>query len=160
MRRVVCVIGKGKNCPPEIELDAYDVGRVVGERDDLALVCGGLGGVMDAAARGATSVGGLAIGLIPASPYQPPSSGLSIALRTGLTIPFRNALVGSVAEVGVVLPGSDGTMQEASVMVERDVPIIGYGKHDDWPTSALACAAWAVDMDALRGLLAAVLTPV
>jgi uncharacterized protein (TIGR00725 family) len=160
MRRVVCVIGKGKACPPEVELDAYDVGRVVGERDDLVLVCGGLGGVMDAAARGATDVGGFAVGLIPASPYQPPSSGLSVALRTGLTIPFRNALVGSVAEVGIVLPGSDGTMQEASVMVERDVPIIGYGKHDAWPTSALSCAAWAVDTDALRGLLVAALAPV
>jgi hypothetical protein len=154
VRHVVCVIGKGKNCPPELELDAYDVGRAIGQMPDLVLVCGGLGGVMDAAARGATDVGGIAIGLVPATPYQAPSEGLSVALRTGLTIPFRNALVGSVAEVGVVLPGSDGTMQEASVMVERDVPLIGYGSHDGWPTSALSFHAWADTGDALASLLA------
>jgi uncharacterized protein (TIGR00725 family) len=129
-RPVVTVIGKGLDCPPEVAHRAAEAGAVVAALGAV-LVTGGLGGVMRAAARAALDEGGTVVGLIPQGRDRHAfTEGDVIALRTGLPIPYRNALTASVADVAIVLPGSHGTLQEAMVLLHRRVPLLGFGDHD------------------------------
>jgi uncharacterized protein (TIGR00725 family) len=135
---LVAVIGKGRECPPEVA----DLARAVGVslatlHPRVALVCGGLGGVMDAAAEGMTKGGGLAVGLLP-EPHMGVSRHLSIRIRTGLPLRFRDMATAEAADVVVVCPGSHGTMLEAWAAADRGVQLLGVGDHDGWPTAHLA----------------------
>ena len=132
--RVVCVIGKGKACDPDVARLGFEAGRAAA-CCGACVVTGGLGGCMDSAAAGAQSARGMAIGLVPGNPYVNPSKHLTVALHTGLPVAFRNALMGTVADLVIMCPGSDGTVQEAAVAHELGTPIIRYGDHGAFATS-------------------------
>jgi uncharacterized protein (TIGR00725 family) len=153
---VVAVIGKGLDCPVRVQEWAEEAGRAVG-RIGAVLVTGGLGGAMAAAARGAGMESGIVVGLCPAGRdrdiYDDPGV---IVLRTGLPVPYRNALTGSVADAAIVVPGSHGTVQEGMVLAERGVPLIGYGWHDGWPSQVLE-PEWAASTDSLAELTVALI---
>jgi hypothetical protein len=155
-RPVVTVIGKGLDCPAEVAQRAAEAGAVVAALD-CVLVTGGLGGVMRAAARAALEEGGQVVGLIPQGrDHHAFTDGDVIALRTGLPIPYRNALTASVADVAVVLPGSHGTLQEAMVLLHRRVPLVGFGDHDYALTRVLA-GEWEGCTDDPKQLAAALI---
>lgn len=128
--RFVAVIGKGRNCPPATRELAYQVGRQLASLDDVALICGGLGGVMDAAAEGMTSAGGVAIGLVPAPNGVPPSRHLTYTIRTGLVENFRNIVLSFAADLAVVCPGSHGTLIEGWALIDAGTPLVAVGEHD------------------------------
>ncbi|HWD55837.1 MAG TPA: hypothetical protein VG346_11980 [Acidimicrobiales bacterium] len=117
---IVAVVGKGRNCPPEVADIARFVGYAVGAAGHV-LVCGGLGGVMDAAAAGAAMAGATVIGLVPNQ--DPPNDNCTIALATGLPPTVRNIVVGSCCDALLALGGSHGTMQEIAVALDREVPV-------------------------------------
>lgn len=144
---VVAVIGKGIDCPEEVAALAREAGEIVAKLDAV-LVTGGLGGVMRAAAEGARAEGGLAIGLVPAhrdeDAYEAPGV---VALRTGLSPLYRNALTASVADVAVLLPGSHGTVQEGMAMAETGVDLIAYGDHTGFRSAVLLHDCHAIARD-------------
>ena len=120
----ISVIG-GHDIDGEVEQIAYNAGKIVGEVGAV-LVCGGLLGVMEAAAKGAKEAGGLTIGLLPGKDKKDANSFIDIALPT--TIGFaRNAMVAASADIILALPGSYGTSCEISYAMVYKRPVIDLG---------------------------------
>lgn len=154
---IVAVIGKGLDCPRSVADLAFDVGRELG-CFDVTIVTGGLGGVMAAASEGARSVGLTVVSLVPVGRDDDAHPYASVALRTGLPEAYRNVLMASCADVGVMLPGAWGTTQEAAVMVDRGVPVFGVGEHEGWRTANLHGVDYGPDPEAVAAWLASLLT--
>ncbi len=120
----ISVIG-GHSCNAKTAKLAYRVGQMIA-RAGAVMVCGGLDGVMQAAAQGASEAGGLTIGLLPGRDKQDANPYIAIALPT--TIGFaRNAMVACSADIIVALPGSHGTNCEICYGMVYDRPIIDLG---------------------------------
>ncbi|MCA9398167.1 MAG: TIGR00725 family protein [Candidatus Omnitrophica bacterium] len=123
----VSVIG-GHDINDEVEELAHNVGFIIGKME-LVLVCGGLSGVMEAAARGAKEAGGLTIGLLPGKDKADANPYIDIALPT--TIGYaRNAMVAASGDVIIALPGSFGTSSEISYANVYGRPVIDFGGWD------------------------------
>jgi uncharacterized protein (TIGR00725 family) len=90
------------------------------------LVCGGLGGVMEAACRGARSRGGLTVGLLPGVDRDEANGWVIAALPTGLG-EARNALVVRAADALVAIGGGWGTLSEIALARRAGVPVVGLG---------------------------------
>ena len=93
-------------------------------RVDAVTICGGLGGVMAAAAAGAASEGGVVIGFLPGSDPGAAAPGVSIPIATGLG-EARNVLVARASEAVIAIAGSWGTLSEAAFCRKFGVPVIG-----------------------------------
>ena len=105
----ISVIG-GHSSNAKVEQLAHKIGEIIA-RNECITVCGGLGGVMEAVAKGAQKAGGLTIGLLPGKQKSDANPYIDIALPT--TIGFaRNAMVACSADLIVALPGSYGTQSE------------------------------------------------
>jgi uncharacterized protein (TIGR00725 family) len=122
----IAVVGAGDASPREID-QAEEVGRLLG-RAGAVLVCGGLGGVMDAAARGAGSEGGISVGILPGDDRGPASPHLTVAIPTGLG-EARNALVVRGADAVIAVGGEFGTLSEIAFALRFGRPVIGL---DTW----------------------------
>lgn len=120
----VSVVG-GHNKNAKTENLAYNVGRVVAEIGAV-LVCGGLTGVMEAAAKGAKEAGGLTIGLLPGKDKRDANPYIDIALPTSIGF-ARNAMVACSADIIVALPGSYGTNSEVCYGLVYKRPVIDLG---------------------------------
>src|SRR5260370_25244658 len=107
MRGAVGGVGGGGTCAVEEGGWAVAVGRLVAERGAV-LVCGGLGGVMEAAARGAKQAGGLTIGILPGSDPAAANPHIDVAIATGLG-EMRNALIVRAAGAGSAIAGGRRT---------------------------------------------------
>ena len=102
---------------------AEEVGAAVAEAG-AGLVCGGLGGVMEAACRGARSRGGLTVGLLPGIDRDAANGWVVVALPTGLG-EARNALVVRAADAVVAVGGGWGTLSEIALALKAGVPVVG-----------------------------------
>lgn len=102
---------------------AEEVGRRLAEAGAV-MVCGGLGGVMDAAARGATSAGGIAVGLLPGDTREGASPHLTAAIPTGMG-EARNALVVRAADAVIAIGGEWGTLSEIALAAKMGKPVVG-----------------------------------
>jgi uncharacterized protein (TIGR00725 family) len=122
----IAVCGAG-TADPETAARAEDVGRAVAEQD-ARLVCGGLGGVMAAACRGAKKVGGLTIGILPGRQSTDANQWVDIPLATGLA-EGRNLLIIYNADGVIALPGGSGTLSEIALALKTGKPIVDLG---DW----------------------------
>jgi len=100
---------------------AYAVGRLIAE-SGAVLVCGGLGGVMEAACRGAKEHGGTTIGIISGTGDGNPY--LSIVIRTGLGH-GRNVLVAQSGDALIAVGGSYGTLSEIAIALKTGCPVFG-----------------------------------
>jgi hypothetical protein len=132
-----------------------DLARLAGQslatlHPHVAMICGGLGGVMNAAAHGMTEGGGISIGLIPE--VGTPSAWLTFAVRTGLPANHRNIVTASASDLLVVLPGSHGTLIEGWTGADLHVPLVAVGNHAGSPTQALPFTTGADAAD-LAGLV-------
>ena len=116
----IAVIG-GSVASSEVLAAAEAVGAAVA-RLGGHLVCGGLGGVMEAACRGATRSGGLTIGLLPGDDRHAANPHVVVAIPTGLGH-FRNFLVVHAADGVIALPGSAGTRSEAAMAQTLGKPL-------------------------------------
>lgn len=124
MTTYVAVCGPGEASAEEADL-AEAVGREIA-RAGAVLVCGGLGGAMDAAARGATAGGGIAVGILPGETRAGASPHLTLAVPTGLG-EARNALVVSAADAVIAVGGEFGTLSEIALALKVGKPVIGLG---------------------------------
>lgn len=120
----ISVIG-GHECNKEVEQLAREVGRIIAEVGAI-LVCGGLGGVMEAASRGAKEAGGITIGLLPGKDKQDANPYIDVALPTSIGF-ARNVMVACSADLIVALPGSNGTLCEISYGLVYKRPVIDLG---------------------------------
>ena len=121
-KRFIAVIGGGQCSPQEAKL-AEEVGRELAKHD-VILVCGGLGGVMEAACKGASSRGGTTIGILPGDIRQTANSYVQIPIVTGLGH-ARNVVVVKSAQAVIAIGGSYGTLSEISHALQNSIPVIG-----------------------------------
>ncbi|WP_336036237.1 TIGR00725 family protein [Halobacterium yunchengense] len=119
----------GGSTPPEAaKRHAREVGRLLAERGHV-LVCGGLGGVMRAACRGASDAGGHTIGVLPGEDRRAANEYVDTAIATGLGH-ARNALVVLNGDAVIAVDGSGGTLSEVGFGAVYDRPIAGIGAPD------------------------------
>ena len=102
---------------------ARETGRLLAERG-VTLICGGLGGVMAAAAQGAKEAGGLTIGILPGTDRAAANSYIDLALATGLGH-VRNTVIVQSAQGIIALPGKSGTLSEIAFGLTMKKPVIG-----------------------------------
>jgi hypothetical protein len=107
---------------------AEEVGRLLAEAGAI-VVCGGLGGVMDAAARGARDAGGISVGLLPGDVRAGASEHLTVALPTGMG-ETRNALVIRSADAVIAIGGEWGTLSEIALAMRTGKRVVGLGTWD------------------------------
>jgi uncharacterized protein (TIGR00725 family) len=118
----IAVIGGG-DCSPQESSLAEEVGGEIA-RKGAVLVCGGLGGVMEAACRGASREGGLTIGVLPGENRQTANPYVQIPIVTGLGY-ARNVAVVKSAQAVIAIDGSYGTLSEISHALQSGIPVIG-----------------------------------
>jgi len=120
--RLIAVIGGSECSPQEAEL-AEAVGRELAKRGAI-LVCGGLGGVMEAACKGASSKGGVTIGILPGDDYRAANPYVQIPIVTGVGY-ARNIAVVKSAQAVIAIGGGYGTLSEISHALQGNIPVIG-----------------------------------
>ncbi|OGP53021.1 MAG: TIGR00725 family protein [Deltaproteobacteria bacterium RBG_13_52_11] len=116
------VIG-GAECSPEIYEIAREVGREIA-KNGFSLVCGGLGGVMEAACRGAKEGGGITIGILPTDNKRDANPYVDLIIPTGLSH-ARNVLVVHASDALVAVDGEAGTLSEIAIALKVRKPIVG-----------------------------------
>jgi hypothetical protein len=137
-RLQVAVIG-GASCPPEVGSLAEEVGRALALAGAV-LVCGGLGGVMEAAARGARLAGGLTVGLLPGYERDVANPAIDVVIPTGLGH-ARNVLVVASADAVIALAGEHGTASEIALALTLGKPVVALGAWQANPGVVVADSA-------------------
>ncbi|MCS7083958.1 MAG: TIGR00725 family protein [Aquificaceae bacterium] len=122
----ISVIGSSNATPEELEF-AFNLGIAIG-KERYTLICGGRGGVMEAACKGCQSVGGISVGILPTYDGSDANNYLSVVIKTGIGW-ARNALVVASGDVIVAVGGSFGTLSEIAYAFILKKPIIGYKTH-------------------------------
>lgn len=107
---------------------AYMVGTLIAGRGAV-LICGGLGGVMEAAARGARQAGGLTIGVLPGDSALAANPYIDVPIVTGMGY-ARNILIVRSAQAVIAIGGSYGTLSEIAHALNCRVPLVGLGTWD------------------------------
>ena len=123
-KKLIAVIGGGQ-CSSETAKLAEDVGRELAKRGAI-LICGGLGGVMEAACRGATAEGGMTIGILPGESRRSANLFVQIPIATGMGH-ARNVAVVKSAQAVIAVDGSYGTLSEIGHALQSGIPVIGLG---------------------------------
>ncbi len=121
-RRYVGVIGAGE-CDVELARLAEDVGRRIAEAG-AALVCGGMGGVMEAACRGAKAAGGTTLGILPGPDRADANRYVDVAIATGVN-EARNFVIIRTADALVAVGGSYGTLSEIGFALKAGKKVVG-----------------------------------
>lgn len=120
----VAVIGPGDAADGSWEaIEAEAAGRTLAIAGAV-VVCGGLGGVMAAAARGAAEAGGSVLGLLPGTERGDANPWVTMAVPTGLG-EGRNVLVVRSADAVVAIGGGDGTLSELALALRSSTPVVG-----------------------------------
>lgn len=120
------VIG-AKSCDDATAEKAYEIGRGIA-RAGYALVCGGLGGVMEAACRGAVEAGGLTIGILPGDSVAAANPYVKVRIATGLGI-ARNVIIVRSSRVLIAVSGGPGTLSEIAHALQLGVPVVSLESH-------------------------------
>lgn len=145
-RLLIGVIGAGRASEQGLQL-AEEVGRELALAGAV-LVCGGLGGIMEAACRGAALAGGETIGLLPGANRDAANPWVGIALPTDLGH-ARNVLICQAARALIAIEGEYGTLSEMAVALKLGRPVIALNSWDDLPGVRTADSA----ADAVRQAL-------
>ena len=119
----VAVVGPGEASDEEVR--AAEVIGAELARAGALVVCGGLGGVMAAACRGAASAGGTSLGLLPGRRRADANRWVTVAVPTGLG-EGRNALVVRSADAVVAVGGAYGTLSEIALALRAGLPVVGW----------------------------------
>ena len=118
----MAVVGSGEADEATCAM-ARDLGRELARRGAL-VVSGGLGGVMEAACRGAREEGGTTLGLLPGDDRRAANPFVDVAVATGMG-EARNALVARTADVVVAVAGEFGTLSEIALALRMGKPVVG-----------------------------------
>ncbi len=139
--RQVSVIGSHDDC--RFLDEAFTIGKHIAQRK-WVLVCGGRGGIMEAASKGASEEGGIVIGILPGSDFSDANPYLTAAVASGIGF-ARNSMNVLSGDVIVAIGGKTGTMTELSYAFQYGKPIIICSFAGGW---SLAFADIAVPEDA------------
>ncbi len=129
-RPAIGVIGAGA-AAPELRETARAVGREIAARG-ATLVCGGRGGVMEAAAAGALEAGGHTIGILPGYARADANPHIEFAIATGMG-EARNAIVVASSDALIALAGEAGTLSEIALALKLGRPVVAL---EAWPEIA------------------------
>ncbi len=121
---IIGVIGGATPTKEEI-VTAEAVGHALAKAG-AALICGGLGGVMEAACRGAKSAGGLCIGILPGTDRREANPFVDIPIVTGIRC-ARNVIITRTAQAVIAVGGSYGTLSEIAFALSFGTPVVGLG---------------------------------
>ncbi|ELY59137.1 hypothetical protein C491_07346 [Natronococcus amylolyticus DSM 10524] len=138
----VSVIGGGR-ITEEATARVEAVGRELGQRGHT-VVCGGLGGTMEAVCRGVKAEGGTTVGILPTERPEDANEYVDVPIATGLGH-ARNALVPLNGEAVIALAGSHGTLSEIGFAGVYDRPVVGLETHDLPGVDAVETPEAAVD---------------
>jgi uncharacterized protein (TIGR00725 family) len=119
---IIAVIGDSSCSPEEAKL-AETVGELLAQQG-VTVICGGLGGVMEAVCRGAKSKGGLTVGILPGQDSSMANPWLDIPVVTGIG-EARNVAVVKSAQAVIAIGGSYGTLSEIAYALKSNIPVIG-----------------------------------
>ena len=136
---IIAVIGAGE-CAPEVARLAEEVGRGLAEKGAI-LICGGLGGVMEAACRGAKSAGGTTVGILPGDNPGDANPYVDIPIATGMSH-ARNVIVVASAQAAIAVGGGYGTLSEIGHARKLGIPVVGL-------------ESWSLEKEGYTGLVEA-----
>ncbi|MBU1726848.1 MAG: TIGR00725 family protein [Candidatus Omnitrophica bacterium] len=128
MRKTIVGVIGGRQCTPEVEQLAQNLGKKLHKVADI-LISGGLGGTMKAVCQGFKGEGGLTMGILPGYNKSDANEFVDIAIPTGLGL-ARNVLVVKSADVVVALPGEAGTLSEIAYCLQFGIPVISLNSWD------------------------------
>jgi uncharacterized protein (TIGR00725 family) len=131
MAPYVAVVGPGKATPEEADA-AEQVGAGLAHAGAV-VVCGGLGGVMAQACRGAYDAGGMTIAILPGSDRRAANQWARVVIPTGMG-EMRNALVVRAADAVIAVGGGYGTLSEVALALKTGVPVVGI---KPWPIAGI-----------------------
>ncbi len=148
MRPIIAVIGGG-SCSVEESALAENVGRGLAKQGAV-VICGGLGGVMEAVAKGAKANGGTTVGILPGADPAAANAYIDIPLATGLG-EMRNFLIVRAAHALIAIGGGIGTLSELALAQRIGKPVVGL--HDSFRNavdiprveSAAEAVQWALE---------------
>jgi uncharacterized protein (TIGR00725 family) len=122
MRKFIGVIGASQ--PPEELLPiAEKVGEEIGKRGGV-LICGGMGGIMESACKGAKSEGGITVGILPTMTRDSANPYIDIPIVTGMGY-ARNIIVVLSSEAIIAIGGAYGTLTELAFALHFNIPVVG-----------------------------------
>jgi uncharacterized protein (TIGR00725 family) len=121
-KRFIAVIG-GSECTSQEAKLAEEVGCELA-RQGAILICGGLGGIMEAACRGASSAGGTTIGILPGGNREAANKYVQIPIATNLG-EARNIIVVKSAQAVIAISGGYGTLSEIGHALRNGIPVVG-----------------------------------
>ena len=119
----IAVVGAGDGVDAAVLADAEAVGAELARRGAV-VVCGGLGGVMEAACRGARAQGGVTLGILPGAQRADANPWVSVAVATGLG-ELRNGLVVRSADAVIAIAGGYGTLSEIALALKAGMRVVG-----------------------------------
>jgi len=138
----VSVIG-GSSIPPETAAVAEELGERLANHGHT-VVCGGLGGVMEAVCRGAREAGGETLGILPTDRRADANPHVTVPIATGLGH-ARNALVVLNGDAAIAVDGSHGTLSEIGMALAHGRAVAGIDTHDIEGVKTVETPADAVD---------------
>lgn len=124
MKKIIGVIG-GRRVSKALLAEAQEVGRLIARAGGIVLT-GGLGGVMEAASRGARSEGGITVGILPQEDRIHTNEYILIPIATGLGI-ARNVIIARASDALIAVGGEYGTLSEIAFALQMGKPVIGIG---------------------------------
>jgi uncharacterized protein (TIGR00725 family) len=136
----VAVVGAGVDATDAQCALAEEVGALLAEAG-VTVVTGGLGGVMEAACRGARSRHGTTVGLLPGLDRSAANGWVEIAIPTGMG-ELRNGLVVRAADAVVAIGGGAGTLSEIALALKGGLSVVGLGT---WEVPGVRTASSAQD---------------
>ncbi|MEN3014016.1 MAG: TIGR00725 family protein [Endomicrobiia bacterium] len=123
MKKLIAVIGGSVIKSEEIKNLAFEAGVEIAKRG-YVLVCGGMGGVMEEASRGAKSVGGIVVGILPGKDISEANPYIDIPIVTAMSH-ARNAIIVRTACCVIAIDGEYGTLSEIALAKVINKPVFG-----------------------------------
>jgi len=125
-RRAPAVAVIGPSRPGQHDAEAAEEAGALLAGRGMVVVCGGLGGVMEAASRGAASVGGTVVGILPGTDAGSANPFVSIAIATGMN-EARNAVVVNSGDAVLAIGKGFGTLSEVALALRAGKPVVSIG---------------------------------
>jgi len=119
---IIGVIGSS-TCSSSVSEVAYIVGKEIARKNAI-LICGGRGGVMEAACKGAKEEKGITIGVLPGNDKESANPYIDIPIVTGMG-EARNVIIARSSDAVIAIAGKYGTLSEIAFALRFDVPVVG-----------------------------------
>jgi uncharacterized protein (TIGR00725 family) len=143
-RKIIAVIGGSQPDEKSLEI-AEQVGSLIAKKNAI-LITGGLGGVMNAASKGAKASNGMVVGILPTSEKESANPYVDIPIVTGISA-ARNIIIARTCDCAIAIDGKYGTLSEIAYCLMFNVPVIGINTWEiDAPIIKAKDAEEAVDI--------------